>query len=123
MARQAALSGGEEPRRAKGSVAPEHRHLSRETNRSCADIPADPNDVAIVEAFCALGLSLGLRITAEGIETREQLAVLRRLGCHEGQGYLFSRPLPAEALSRLAGEGRACAGFESGLAAVARMER
>ena len=87
------------------------------------DIPADPNDVAIVEAICALGLSLGLRITAEGIETREQLAVLRRLGCHEGQGYLFSRPLPAEALSRLAGEGRACAGFESGLTAVARMER
>ena len=87
------------------------------------DIPADPNDVAIVEAICALGLSLGLQITAEGIETREQLAVLRCLGCHEGQGYLFSRPLPAEALSRLAGEGRACAGFESGLAAVARMER
>ena len=87
------------------------------------DIPADPNDVAIVEAICALGLSLGLRITAEGIETREQLTVLRCLGCHEGQRYLFSRPLPAEALSRLAGEGRACAGFESGLAAVARMER
>ncbi len=76
------------------------------------DIPADANDVAIVEAICALGLSLGLWITAEGIETREQLAVLRRLGCHEGQGYLFSRPLPAEALSRLAGEGRPWAGFD-----------
>jgi EAL domain-containing protein (putative c-di-GMP-specific phosphodiesterase class I) len=60
----------------------------------------------------ALGLSLRLRITAEGIETREQLAVLRRLGCPEGQGYLFSRPLSAEALSRLAGEGRASAGFD-----------
>jgi EAL domain-containing protein (putative c-di-GMP-specific phosphodiesterase class I) len=60
----------------------------------------------------ALGLSLGLRITADGIETREQLAVLRRLGCPAGQGYLFSRPLSAEALSRLAGEGRASAGFD-----------
>lgn len=70
------------------------------------DIPADPNDVAIVEAVCALALSLGLRITAEGIETREQLEVLRRLGCHEGQGFLFSRPIPAEALARLAGEER-----------------
>lgn len=61
----------------------------------------------------ALGLSLGLRITAEGIETREQLAVLRRLGCPEGQGAIsVSRPLSAEALSRLAGEGRASAGFD-----------
>ncbi len=76
------------------------------------DIPGDPNDVAIVEAICALGLSLGFWITAEGIETREQLAVLRRLGCHEGQGYLFSKPLPAEDLSRLTGAGTRWAGFE-----------
>lgn len=77
------------------------------------DIPADANDVAIVAAICALGLSLGIRITAEGIETREQLELLRQLGCHEGQGYLFSRPLPAEGLFTLAGGGRPWAGFGS----------
>lgn len=60
------------------------------------DIPADENDVAIVHAILSLGHSLGLQIVAEGVETEEQLAYLKAEGCDELQGYLFSRPLPAE---------------------------
>jgi diguanylate cyclase (GGDEF)-like protein/PAS domain S-box-containing protein len=59
------------------------------------DIEADPEDMAIIQAIVAMGHSLGLQVTAEGVETRGQLAALLRLGCDEYQGYLFSRPLPA----------------------------
>ena len=52
----------------------------------------DPEAWAFARAIIALGNSLGLPIVAEGIETPEQLRVLRRLGCGLGQGYLFSRP-------------------------------
>jgi EAL domain-containing protein (putative c-di-GMP-specific phosphodiesterase class I) len=45
--------------------------------------------------------SLGLRVTAEGIETTAQLEVLRDLGCPLGQGFLFSRPVPASDLPAL----------------------
>ena len=51
-------------------------------------------DVAIVQAVIDLAHGLGIDVVAEGIETAEQLAVLRRLGCDRGQGYLFARPLP-----------------------------
>ncbi len=43
-----------------------------------------------------LGRTLGMRVLAEGIETEEQAALLRSLGCHEGQGYLYARPMPTE---------------------------
>ncbi|MGH8605548.1 MAG: EAL domain-containing protein, partial [Gammaproteobacteria bacterium] len=58
------------------------------------DIPGDADDVAIVEAIVSLSRTLRLCVIAEGVETEGQLAILRRLGCEEGQGYLFSRPLP-----------------------------
>jgi EAL domain-containing protein (putative c-di-GMP-specific phosphodiesterase class I) len=62
------------------------------------DIPEDTNDVAIVEAIVALSHTLRLKVIAEGVENEAQLSMLRRLGCEEGQGYLFSPPLPFEAL-------------------------
>ena len=52
----------------------------------------------MVEAVTMMADSLQLSVVAEGIETPEQLAVLRRMGCRYGQGYLFSRPVPAEQL-------------------------
>lgn len=45
-----------------------------------------------------LGRTLGMRVLAEGIETEEQAAKLLELGCHEGQGYLYARPMPADLL-------------------------
>jgi len=55
----------------------------------------DAESTAIVGAVISLAKSLGMRVTAEGIETPEQLERLRNLNCDQGQGYLFSRPLPA----------------------------
>ena len=62
------------------------------------DTPDDPEDCAIATAIVALAHSLKLKVVAEGVETRDQLAFLRGLGCDEMQGYLLSRPLPAAQL-------------------------
>jgi diguanylate cyclase (GGDEF)-like protein/PAS domain S-box-containing protein len=56
---------------------------------------------AIVRAMTALGSSLGIRTTAEGVETEEQLAWLRNAGCDEAQGYLFSPAVPTREIPRL----------------------
>lgn len=66
-----------------------------------ADIFTDPEDEAITKAIIALGHGLNLQITAEGIETEEQRGFLYDLGCNEGQGFLISRPLPAEQIGLL----------------------
>jgi len=55
-----------------------------------------PDDAAIIDAIIAMAHALNLSVTAEGIETPEQLATLRRLGCDSGQGFLFSRPAPPD---------------------------
>ena len=65
------------------------------------NLPADENNVAIVTAIVAMAQSLNLKVTAEGVETAEQLAFLRTLACDELQGYLFSRPLPLAELTKL----------------------
>jgi len=69
------------------------------------DMVGSQADAAIVAAVVTLGRALGLRVIAEGVETQEQAALLRGLGCHEMQGYLFSRPLPAREVSRLLSQG------------------
>jgi diguanylate cyclase (GGDEF)-like protein/PAS domain S-box-containing protein len=62
------------------------------------DVNANANDAAIASAIIALARTMTLEVVAEGIETREQLAFLKAKECQIGQGYLFSRPLPAEEL-------------------------
>ncbi|MFC4930980.1 putative bifunctional diguanylate cyclase/phosphodiesterase [Massilia sp. GCM10023247] len=59
---------------------------------------SDPRDLAIVNTILALGQALGIGVIAEGVETLEQRELLARCGCRHFQGYLFSRPLPEEAL-------------------------
>lgn len=56
----------------------------------------DPDSTAIVKAIIELGRNLNLRTVAEGVETEEQYARLRELGCDEFQGYYFGRPAPLE---------------------------
>ena len=65
-------------------------------DRSFVDGFALPGAAAVVEAIIRLGASLGLSLTAEGVETREQAERLRALQCRLGQGYLLARPLAAE---------------------------
>ena len=62
----------------------------------------DPKAVAIVNTIVALGKTLDLTITAEGVETPEQAQVLREAGCDQAQGYLFGRPLSATLANELA---------------------
>ena len=58
------------------------------------EIGEDTADRALVEAVIAMARGLGLKVVAEGVETPVQLDLLRRLGCHNVQGYHFSRPVP-----------------------------
>ena len=57
-------------------------------------LPIDPDIRAIATAIITMGSALRLRTIAEGVESREQLDILRELGCDEIQGYYYSRPLP-----------------------------
>ncbi|MCU7860624.1 MAG: EAL domain-containing protein [Candidatus Thiodiazotropha sp. (ex Lucinoma kastoroae)] len=70
------------------------------------DMPHDSDAVAITQAIVSLGKNLGLRITAEGIETMAQQSLLQKMGCQEGQGYLYSPPVPAETFEEMLLEGR-----------------
>ncbi|WP_207886062.1 bifunctional diguanylate cyclase/phosphodiesterase [Pseudomonas sp. 30_B] len=63
------------------------------------DLLLDDDDATIVRAIIQLGKSLGMQVIAEGVETVEQEAYIIAQGCHEGQGYLYSKPLPARELT------------------------
>ncbi len=63
------------------------------------DLLDDEDDATIVRAIIQLGKSLGMQVIAEGVETLEQEAYIIAQGCHEGQGYLYSKPLPARELT------------------------
>jgi len=62
-------------------------------------LPGDDGAAAIARAIVALGRSLGMRIVAEGIETKAQAEFLQDIWCDEGQGYLYARPLTSDALT------------------------
>ena len=65
------------------------------------DVSVDASDRAIISAIIRMAQAMDMTTTAEGVETEEQLAFLLEQGCDEGQGYLFSRPVPALAFEAL----------------------
>lgn len=64
------------------------------------DLSTDPNDAAIIRAVLSMSREMALQVIAEGVETPEQLAFLQQLHCDRYQGYLFSRPLPAQEMEQ-----------------------
>ena len=60
------------------------------------DLHQDTDDAAICAAILAMSQQLGLTVVAEGVETREQLEFLRRYKCDHIQGYICSKPMPAD---------------------------
>jgi len=66
-----------------------------------SNMETQPKNATLVKSIVALAHSLGLDLVAEGVETPKQVNILRSLGCEYGQGYLFSRPLDAEAAANL----------------------
>jgi EAL domain-containing protein (putative c-di-GMP-specific phosphodiesterase class I) len=68
-----------------------------------------PEALAIIRAVVAMADSLGMATTAEGVETEQELATVRKLGCRKIQGFLFGRPMPAPEARRLFDVDRAVA--------------
>jgi EAL domain-containing protein (putative c-di-GMP-specific phosphodiesterase class I) len=87
----------------------EHSSLSRlrdmpaevlKIDRSFIDgLSSEPGDTAIVSSILSLAYAMGKHTIAEGVETREQAAILLRMGCEVAQGYFFSRPVAAERIA------------------------
>ncbi len=69
------------------------------------DLTTDSNDAAIVGSVVAMTHKLHLKALAEGVETEEQLAFLKKRGCDLVQGFLFARPMPAEAVEKMIAQG------------------
>lgn len=65
------------------------------------NLETEQNDLVLCEAIVIMAHKLGLKVTAEGIETEAQRRLLLEIGCDHGQGYLFSRPLPPAAFEKL----------------------
>ena len=73
------------------------------------EIDADTDNSTIISSVINMGRNLKHRVIAEGVETAAQLAFLQLHGCHEGQGYYFSRPVPGPQFAKL---------LETGISAV-----
>ena len=71
-----------------------------------SDVDTNSEDEAIAAAIIAMAHSLGLKVVAEGVETSAQLEIMRTLKCDEMQGFLFSRPLPADQFEALVRSGK-----------------
>ena len=69
-------------------------------------IPGDADDCAIAGAIVGMSKQLKHNVIAEGVETTEQLAFLKSLGCDEIQGYIFSPPVPAEKFAEMVRDGK-----------------
>ena len=65
------------------------------------DLPNNSDDAAIATAINAMAQSLGFTVIAEGVETRQQASFLQKMGCQQGQGYLYSRPVTASEFTAL----------------------
>lgn len=72
-----------------------HRFDRIKIDRSFVKGISDRRNEAIIRAITDLGNRIGIEITAEGVETADQLALLRQMGCHEAQGFLYGKPIPA----------------------------
>ncbi len=70
-------------------------------DKSFIDAIDEAPSVAIIQATTAMARALGIRVTAEGVETAEQAQTLRAFGCHFLQGYYFSRPVSVEAFTAM----------------------
>jgi EAL domain-containing protein (putative c-di-GMP-specific phosphodiesterase class I) len=79
-----------------------------------AALGRDQGTVAIMRAVASLGQELGLDVTAEGIERVDHLDRVLAAGCHRGQGYLFGRPAPAEAVTPIIERGLPTRPLEGG---------
>ncbi|HMB16956.1 MAG TPA: EAL domain-containing protein, partial [Pelovirga sp.] len=67
-----------------------------------SEVTTDPGSEVIANTIIAMAHSLNLKVIAEGVETEEQLAMLRERECDQAQGYLISRPVPfSEAIAKL----------------------
>jgi len=64
-------------------------------------ITRSPRDHEIVVALIAMSHALGITVIAEGIETHQQLELLTRMGCDQGQGFLLGRPMPPIAIAEM----------------------
>jgi diguanylate cyclase (GGDEF)-like protein len=83
-------------------------------------VDGSSDDASIISAVVHMGMSLHMRVVAEGVETAAQLAYLKEQGCPEAQGYYFSRPLPHGEMAQLLGCGPA-AGAALQLARIAAL--
>jgi len=74
-------------------------HMLKIDRSFVQDVMSNPDSAAVTDAIIALAKSLRLKITAEGVETQEQLEYLQMRGCDEGQGFYFSCPVPADIIT------------------------